>query len=625
MVARRKARSRKPISRWNAEKKSQVLAALAQQLGAQFSGVSSRYDLEGFAATLERSVWLYVATIRVAQALAGVELKVVDRDTKKPARGLAAKDLRKLLRRVNDEDTQFDLLESQFIHLGLDGEAICHKAARGALGRPVELRVLRPADMKALPDTTGARRIGGWLWSTATAEIPLRVEDVIFCKTYNPNDPIRGFSPVTPVKRDICWDIEACMTTLAIIKRGMRNSGIFTPRDGIMLSDDQWDALEATLQKKNAGSKNAGNALLLPAPFDYKADNMTPKDADLLPGRRFAREIITAPSGATPMMVGNYESASYANSEQQTLQFWDGVGKPNLTKLLGAMNEQLVEPDFDDEIEISVDFRSITSQLDGQKALVDKATKLLSGTIITINEARGMLGMEDAPDGDKFLMQGAFVLVDPDHMVNEFAHPSNNQPQPAGQSGDGSEGPGDVPLGEDQHGPPSNGKKPPQAPAAAPATGGAKGSAHVGNGKTHQHFADATPVLARLRGNCIRVREKFLRNMDLGQSPFQPDQSVIPDEVSSAIVDSLGQIAQSVGNLPAPLVREVLSKSAGIRNRVLSETSNRITESNWISDQAERSDLLDPMILASKIWGEIVREMVDCVKALADRAPLGGH
>lgn len=621
MAARRKTRSRKPISRWNAEKKSQVLAALAQQLGAQFSGVSSRYDLEGFAATLERSVWLYVATIRVAQALAGVDLKVVDRETKKPAKGLAAKDLRKLLRRINDEDTQFDLLEALFIHLGLDGEAIAFKAARGALGRPVELRVLRPADMKALPDPSGVRRIGGWIWSAAGAEIPLRVEDVIFCKTYNPNDPIRGFSPVTPVKRDICWDIEACMTTLSIIKRGMRNSGIFTPRDGIMLSDDQWDALEATLQKKNSGSKNAGNALLLPAPFDYKADNMTPKDADLLPGRRFAREIITAPSGATPMMVGNYESASYANSEQQTLQFWDGVGKPNLTKILGGINEQLVEPDFDEEIEIAVDFKAITSQLDGQKALVDKATKLLSGTVITINEAREMLGIEDAPDGDKFLMQGAFVLVDPENMVNEFAHPSNNQPQPSGGSGDmPANMPADMPSGSDQQGPPSNGKKPPQAPASAPMSGGPK---HIGNGKTQEHFADATPVLARLRGDCIRVREKFLRNMDLGQSPFQPDQSMIPDEVSSAIVDALGKIAQALGNLPAPLVRDVLSRSAGIRNRILSEVSNRITESNWISDQAERSDLLDPMILASRIWGEIVREMVDCVKALADRAPFG--
>jgi len=419
-----------------------------RELGQERKGIDEgpHFDLRTFQRAIEASVWLFAATYRIAMALASTFPRIVKRGTvDEDARGKDADRVRELLEQVNEEDTYFDLIEALVVHLLIDGESWIEKG-RDGLGDVAELWVLNPQYVSVVADASGRRRVAAIDYMQTGSAVRIAAEELVFCRTYHPGNPYRGFSPVAPLRQEISSDLHALQHNLSMLKKGMRLGGILAPTDGD-LDDENWKRLTEEIKAVNQGSGNAGNYLALPMGFQFFPNGVHQKDMDFVALRKFAREAVAAATGCPPMLINDFDSATYANSESQIRGFWDHVGKPNLWKLFGSLNEHLIHRDMTDKVSIVPDIRAIDQRIDSERTRVQNISTALQAGIMTINEARARLGLPSIPNGDHLIFWGTLTPIAPrdlpDLSPSGSGHPEQEPtgaPSPAGGEGSSSSG-----------------------------------------------------------------------------------------------------------------------------------------------------------------------------------------
>lgn len=395
----------------DAEKRSRLARLLLADL---IGPVASTYDTTQFEESLNVSGWLFGCVYRLAGAVGGITPKVIKTGTDEEAEGTNADRVRKILRRVNPEDTYRDFVEQNVVHLALAGESYVEKA-RNRLTETAELWTWRPADISPEADTTGRRRVAHYIVRPGLGgdAYTIPAEDMIAMRVYSPSNPLRGQSSVAPIWNDLLGDRDAARYNRQLIKRGMRTGGILQPKEGD-LSDDELRALRASIEAAHTGAENAGRPLVLPYGMDWKDDAQKLKDMDFLGMRKFSREIVAGVVGVPPVVIGNFDAASYANTDAQLKAFWDYCGKAILEKIFGALNEHWIHPEIDEDLSVVPDLAQIEALVDNLKSRVENATKLVSGGIATINEARRRVGLKAIPDGDKLLVPVNLTPMAPD-------------------------------------------------------------------------------------------------------------------------------------------------------------------------------------------------------------------
>lgn len=241
------------------KQQSRVISLLTNQLTAE---VRPSYDLDQFEQAVQRSVWLFVCTYTLAFALQGIGFKVVSRSSGKELNGRRARDLRRLMERVNEEDTYEDWVERNVVHLSLAGETYVEKV-RGGLGVTAEMWTWNPNNVIPIPDKSGKRRIRAYKFHEGGLEKTLPAEDVVAVRIYNPANPLRGASAVAPMNMDLQGDRAAAQHNRALLEKGGRIGGVLKPTDGD-LGDHAWRQLTESLRIQNEGAANAGKHMVLP-------------------------------------------------------------------------------------------------------------------------------------------------------------------------------------------------------------------------------------------------------------------------------------------------------------------------------------------------------------------------
>jgi HK97 family phage portal protein len=565
---------RKPAS----QHKTAVLRALAQLVPGA-TGLESSFRLDQFASVLEKSCWLFSAVYRIANVLAATKLRVIERGSNREAKGTAADDLRTVLRKVNPDDSAFDFKQGLFVHAGLDGEFAAQKVRDSVLGRVRQLHVLIPQEFRLLPDPTGARRIGGMVWWGVGQDIQIRRDDFIYSRTYHPANHWRGMSPTAPLKRELDWDLSAARFNMALIAEGMRLGGILMPKEGYTPNPTEWEELKAELRKQNMGARNAGRFLALNAPFDFKADGIVPADMEMVEGRKLIRDMSSAVTGASPMMVMNFDGASYANAEAQVRQFWDHVGKPMLTQMCQAFTEQLVEPDFGEELELQPDYAGIDAQVDSEKTRVENTRSLLLSGMISIDEARERMGMDKLPEGGEVhVLQGANLVMKPGEWKNLV---EEQKPEPVGPA-------------------PGVGGKPAAGNVPRPGMESNNRAASA----VRRMNGEAEAVLARLRGDFDLWRHDVSGSAD----PANTKATGISGETRMAVLKAIEDLAGVRPRLDQPMVRAALRRCDLIAKQVQEASLDELDQS-LKGEEILRARCLDPEARARQV-------MFDCAEAI---------
>lgn len=410
---------------------SRVQAEIAAQSSFGGFGVTPYFDLDTFQQTIERSVWQYAAVYRLSGVLAAAEWKINQRGTTEEAKGPKVEALRKVLQQPNPDHSWYDLIFSAFVHLCLDGEIYLEKA-RNRFGAVAALYSLNSKPVRPIPDTSGKRLVSSYEIDIGGTVIRLQPEDVVAVREYNPKAPHRGFAATAPLRREIAADIEAAKYNLSLMQRGGKTGGIVSPVEGDIWTEDQVRRIRQEFENWYGGSGNAGRVVISDGTIKWDPNGTTPKDMDFVQLRKFAREAVSAAYGVPPLLIQSYDSATYANATQQVESFYDHTGRPKLKQLHGGLNQQLVWPDFGDDIELAPDWVGISNQIQDETTRTATARDWWLNGMATLNECRAKIGLPSVgPKGDVFFVPLNGEIREPDKIAIALTPPATPASEPS--------------------------------------------------------------------------------------------------------------------------------------------------------------------------------------------------
>lgn len=228
-------------------------------------------------------------------------------------------------------------------------------------------------------------------------------EDMVHVRNWHVDEQTRMIGlPVRETLRAYMTGAKAGQETQnSLYRNGMITSGVLNYVGD--LSDEKKDKLLEQIKK--IGTKN--KIIPLPKDWELKTLNLSLADTQYLETRKFTAQQIAAAFGVNPNQLNDYSKGSYANATAQQLSF--------LTDTLLYISRQYEdELTFkllsDDEIKaglrVDVDTEAVLQST--PDTLADILVKYVTGSIMTINEARDRAGLEPMDGGNKLMtMPGA--------------------------------------------------------------------------------------------------------------------------------------------------------------------------------------------------------------------------
>jgi len=163
--------------------------------------------------------------------------------------------------------------------------------------------------------------------------------------------------------------------------------------------------------KYATGANNAGKIFPLGPGMQIQPLDIKLTDAQFLELRKLSALQIAAAFGVKPNHLNDYEKSSYANSESQNLAFYTDT----LLYIIKHYEEEMTYKLLNDaELENGLEFKfdvSVILRTD-QKTQAEIMKGYVNNGIMTPNEVRHRLDMEDHEHGDKLVMNGNYIPLE---------------------------------------------------------------------------------------------------------------------------------------------------------------------------------------------------------------------
>ena len=341
----------------------------------------------------------------IADSASAVEIKVFDGDVE-----LENHELLSLLHRPNPLQSGGEYFSSLYSYLLISGNSYLLRDTENDTP-PRELYLLRPDRIKI---KSGSSMIPDYYCYLVDGQVikeyPVNQDNgrsqLKQIKLWNPLDDFYGLSPMLASAYNIDQHNLAGLHNVALLKNGCTPSGMlkFQPKDETgmtaSLTDDQRARLLEDLEMRFQGSANSGRPMLLEGDFEYKQLGLNPKDMDFLELLNLSAREIALCFGVPAQMIGIPEANTYSNMETAKLALYEETIIPLLTRVQSDLNEFL-SPLYDGDIRIEYDLSSIPAMAQKTKQVYANVTQAVQTGIMTRNEAREKLGLEEVEGGNE--------------------------------------------------------------------------------------------------------------------------------------------------------------------------------------------------------------------------------
>jgi HK97 family phage portal protein len=149
------------------------------------------------------------------------------------------------------------------------------------------------------------------------------------------------------------------------------------------------------------GDKGSG-LVILDDDMSYTPISSNANDSQMLEARTFNVQEIARFFNINPILLGDKDGASYNSIELANIEFVTHTLMPYIVMVEEEFNRKLVKPS-ETNIRIDIDEKFLMMRGD-MKTTSEYLTKLTAGGIMTINEARGQLGLSPVEGGDEIIM-----------------------------------------------------------------------------------------------------------------------------------------------------------------------------------------------------------------------------
>ncbi len=331
-----------------------------------------------------RSSWVYVAVTRIAEAAALVPINTFQiTDGKRIA--LPNHPIERLLRAPNPTMSGFELLESTFGYLELNGNAFWYLGGENV---PSEIWVLHPDRVRIVPDRSNY--VGSYVYSLDGVEIPLHPDEVIHFKRWHPTDDYFGLSALEAAAMASQTD-----RAMALWNRGFFDAGKAIPAGILtiknMVGDSDFERIKREWLESYGGTQRKTAFIRGTGEIAWQNLGLSQQESDFLDGRRLNRDEIFQIFG---LPLGLYDkNATQANATVARQTFLSDTIYPKLIRFTQKLTAQLAPFFGGDLLVLPDDVRGNESDL----AEIAAARGLL-----TINELRARyFNLEPVAWGDQ--------------------------------------------------------------------------------------------------------------------------------------------------------------------------------------------------------------------------------
>ena len=228
-------------------------------------------------------------------------------------------------------------------------------------------------------------------------EETLRPDEIIHVKyRIDQSNPLVGISPL----RASSSSMSAIVETYYLQERlavNLANTGLILSTD-LPLNADQTQKLRTNANEK-AQQFMSGGTVILSHGIKHVPSHIAQsiKDNDLIEAMRFSVEEISRLYGIPPSMLGYSQHTSFATASEERRAFSTNTLRPFMVRVADAFAEALLsDEDIDSGIAIEFDL----SDFGYGKELAETLSTLINSGVMTVNESRNRIGLQDISGGD---------------------------------------------------------------------------------------------------------------------------------------------------------------------------------------------------------------------------------
>ena len=330
------------------------------------------------------------------------------------------------LKRPNPEMTGVFFRKAVIGYFLISGNSFLYMNRLAKSGPADELWVLPPDRVKPIPDQ--ARGIIGYQYEDWPAEKnPIPPQLIGHLRSWNPEDPFFGMSPVQVAAIMIDQQTDARKWNLSLFQNFLKPPGAWTTT--ALLSPNERSKLEARINEKMAGYRNAGKVPVLDGALKFEPSAVNPSEMDWIYSLKFNAGSIANIYNMPPQLIGDTSSTTYDNFEQAEVVSYTEFIFPVLDDFYGVLNMWQVPlyPDLCDNrgnpvAHLGYDKETvevIQKVLQAQKNAQAQrgGTGFIQGTMM-LDEARELQGLPPLSNGAGKIFRIGAILVPADRLMD---------------------------------------------------------------------------------------------------------------------------------------------------------------------------------------------------------------
>lgn len=337
------------------------------------------------------------------------------------------------LARPNPEQSGVFFRKAILGYFLVSGNSFQYAIRAAKSGPPDELWTLSPELVQPIPD--GKRGIVGYEYTAWPKEKnPIPKPLIGHMRSWNPNDEFFGMSPIEVIAVLIDTQKDGRTWNLSLLQNFLKPPGAWTTT--AMLAPNDRAKLEARINEKMAGARNAGKTPVLDGALEFKPSAVNPSEMDWLESMKYNAGSIANVWNMPPELIGDTSASTFNNKEMAEIFAYTEYIFPTLDDLYDLWNMWLVPmyPDlcdakgnptaylYYDKESVEVIQKMIQAQKDAQ---ADRANKLWMSGLAMQSEAQELAGLQVNPQGDVYRFGAVLVAKDE---VGKYAEQSLTKP-----------------------------------------------------------------------------------------------------------------------------------------------------------------------------------------------------
>lgn len=227
---------------------------------------------------------------------------------------------------------------------------------------------------------------------------PFASSEILHLWMYS-NDAVNGISVINHAVNTLKIASDAENHSGKFFKSGAASNGILKANQTLTETQKQ----QIRLAWQSAFSDGSGNGVaIVPQGMDYQAISINSKDAQLLESRQYNVSEIARFFNISPTKLYDLTHSSYSSLEQTQLGFLSDTINPFLTLIEGEFNRKLF---VNNQNLNTIKFNVSELLKTDRQATATYYKDLVNNGLMTINEARKELNLNDIEGGDELFMQ----------------------------------------------------------------------------------------------------------------------------------------------------------------------------------------------------------------------------